>query len=201
MSESTVVHLVQRLSDRLQEGEHILWHGEEAPRSAKTGKELVQSGANWLLGAAATITLVLGLSGKGWELLHARHVPRWSDYGFGLFLLVLALLLAYGAAHLANTTLKDQTTTRREVYAITNARAFILKPQRDSDALTSIPILPGDWITGDFGPVGRIIFIRSQFYRSDDGEPAFDETVEVFNNIPDAEVVFDLIRKIQTGQA
>jgi hypothetical protein len=200
VSGTSVEHLSRPLSARLQEGERILWQGASAPKSAKTFKALVQYVANWVLGGAAVVTLVLSLTGKGWELLQARPVPRWSDYGFGLLLLVLALVVVYGAVHLAVSAIKDQTAVQTEVYALTNTRAFILRLQNGTDMLTSIPILPGDWITGDFGPSGRIIFSRSQFYRSDDGEPAFDETVEVFKNIADAEMVFDLIRQIQTGQ-
>jgi hypothetical protein len=189
-----------RLTRRLQDGERILWQGESAPEVPRTFKQSIQTVANWILGAAASVTLALGFLGKGWEMLHARPVPRWSDYGFGFFLLVLGLLVAYGAVHLAFSTVKDQAAAKREVYTLTNTRAFFEKSHAGTDAVTSIPILPGDWITGDFGPRGRIIFSRSQFYRLDDGEPAFDESVEVFNGIPDAELVFDLIRKIQTGQ-
>jgi hypothetical protein len=190
----------QLFLDHLQEGEEIRWLGLPAP-SQKTIKGRAIAAANWTLGALVAAFLAGGIASKGGELVSARLFPRWSDYGFGLFLVVLGLAIIYAALALAISSWKTAYHPVEEFYALTNKRALISRRIGDLTTLTSIPIMPNDWITGDFGPRGRIIFSRSQFYRTDEGEPAFDEITEVFKDIPDSNRVFNLIREIQTGAA
>jgi hypothetical protein len=190
----------QRFLEHLQEGEEFRWLGSPVP-SPKTIKDRAIAAANWTLGALAAAFLAGGMASKGVELVRSRLFPRWSDYGFGLFLVILGLAIIYAALALAISSWKTAKRPVEEFYALTNKRALISRRIGDRKTLTSIPIMPNDWITGDFGPPGRIIFSRSRFYRTDEGEPAFDEINEVFNDIPDAKRVFDLIREIQTGTA
>jgi hypothetical protein len=190
----------QRFLDHLLAGEEIRWLGSPAP-SPKNIKARAVTAVNWTLGALAAAFLAGGMASKGVELVSSRLFPRWSDYGFGLFLIILGLAIIYGALALAISSWKSAYRPIEEFYALSNRRALILRQIGDLTTLTSIPIMPNDWITVDFGPRGRIIISRSQFYRNDEDEPAFDESTEVFKDIPDAKRVFDLIREIQTGTA
>ena len=169
----------------------MLWTGKSLT-GRPSGLKQTQTWATRFL----ILALSYALASKGVEVIWLRSQPRWSDYGFGLFLIVVGVAIIYGALRLA---LSLNGTGQQEDYALTDKRALICRTLLHQMSITSIPIQPNDWLTGDFGPLGRIIISRSQVHRNADGEPAFDETIEVFKDIADAAVVFDLIRKIQTG--
>lgn len=174
----------------MQADEHLLWEG--APRPGIHGKGKIIALAIFGL---PFLFVGIGILGAGIGSLFTGKT--WGDVWLGLFVTAFSIPFAGIGALLVIGQWWEAAEAHRKVrYALSNRAAYIAKAYR-TRSIEAYPILKSTASGLEKGREADTVWFHVRSEKDSDGDRS---TTRVgFDNIADGEMVFRLIRSVQTG--
>lgn len=172
----------------LRPGETILWEGSPVPGLHQRGKAI-------FLMVFGSPFLIVGVSLFFHGLWQLTRAPTFADAGLALFVAAFGLPFGgIGAFLVFGPVIEARTASRDVRYVLTNRAAYVIRQGR-FPSLKAYPILPSSALELEPGKRAATVWLHSRLERDSDGD--LGTTKAGFENIAEAEKVFQMIRDLQ----
>lgn len=172
----------------LRPDETLLWEGAPVPGLHQRGKAV-------FLMVFGLPFLIIGVALFFFGIHRMTDATTTNDAGLALFLTAFALPFGGIGAFLVFGPFVEARTAHRGIrYALTTRAAYVIRQGR-FPSLKVYPILPSTALELEPGTRASTVWLHARLERDSDGD--LGTTKAGFENIAEAEKVFNLIRDLQ----